>query len=1028
MLTRIEVGQKSPATDSQARKILASIKENFRIPVDRVATISAYVLEMDLAKPDQERIARELFTDPITERFTIDLPLAAQGSPLGDFDYLVEVGYKPGVTDNVGRSSREGIADLFGKPLADADQVYTARQFLLWGAIDRAQAETLATKLFANPLIETYLIRSREEWKKSPGIAAASNKVTFKHEPVTNQIDLPNDDAGLAKLSDEKILALTVPEMRAIQAYYARPETRARRTKAGLPASPTDVELEVLAQTWSEHCKHKIFAADVEYTDADGNTTSIKSLFKTFVKAATDAVRPKAPWLKSVFTDNAGIIALTDDWDVAMKAETHNSPSALDPYGGAMTGIVGVNRDILGCGMGCKPIFNTDVFCFATPFYDKPVPEKLHHPRRIFKEVHRGVKDGGNESGIPTVNGSIVFDDRYLGKPLVFCGTGGLIPAMIGGKPSWQKSIEPGDRIVMAGGRIGKDGIHGATFSSVALTEVSPTSAVQIGDPITQKKLSDFLLEARDLGLYRFVTDNGAGGLSSSLGEMARETKSPEGAGGSGSRGGGDPRGGGCKIHLDKAPLKYAGLDPWEILVSEAQERMSFAVPPGDLEAFMDLARRRSVEAADLGEFSDDGLFEAYFKGKVVCSLDMDFLHEGNPKLSIKARWIPPRHNEPPPSFWATRDLKADALELLSALNICSKESWVRQYDHEVQGMSVIKPFVGERGDGPSDAAVVRPLYDRKEGLAVSHGIAPRYSDIDAFHMTACVIDEAVRNAVAVGAKIGDIAGLDNFCWPDPVESENTPDGQYKMAQLVRSNQALYEYCVAYGLPLISGKDSMKNDYGRGQDKISVPPTLLFTAIARIKDVEKTITMDAKAAGDKVYALGLTKDELGASEYYQARGFTGNNVPRVDAKAALALYAKLSEAIDKGLVRSAHDCSDGGLFIALAEVCMAGRLGARVDLKNLPLDEAGMAGTEGSAAGRSLPAGTRLFSESQSRFVVTVKPEHAPAFDALMAGLPAAQVGEVTHAPTLDIRDGGEPILSAGLDEMFDKWRRPLDW
>ena len=713
-----------------------------------------------------------------------------------------------------------------------------------------------------------------------------------------------------------------------------------------------------------------------------------------------------------MFTDNAGIIAFTDGWDIAMKAETHNSPSALDPYGGAMTGIVGVNRDILGCGMGCRPIFNTDVFCFASPFYDKPIPEKLHHPRRILKEVHRGVRDGGNESGIPTVNGSIVFDDRFLGKPLVFCGTGGLLPSEINGKPTWKKSIKPGDRILMAGGRIGKDGIHGATFSSAAMTETSPTSAVQIGDPITQKKLSDFLLEARDLELYRFVTDNGAGGLSSSLGEMARES-------------------GGCKIHLEKAPLKYPGLDPWEILVSEAQERMSFAVQPENLVAFLELALRRGVEASDLGEFSNDGNFEAYFNGRLVCRLDMEFLHDGNPKLTLKAHWTPPRHLDPPPSFWGTRNLKADGLDLLSTLNICSKESWVRQYDHEVQGMSVIKPFVGEKADGPSDAAVIRPLYDRKQGLAISHGIVPRYSDIDTYHMTACAIDEAVRNAVAVGARPGTLAGLDNFCWPDPVESETTPDGQYKMAQLVRSNQALYDYCLAYSLPLISGKDSMKNDYGRGKDRISVPPTLLFTAIAVLQDVEKTITMDAKAPGDKVYVLGITRNELGASEYYLRQGFMGNSVPKVDAVSALALYHRLADAIENGWVRSAHDCSDGGLFVALAEVCMAGRLGATLDLATLPLDPL-----------EPMVTGAKLFSESQSRFVVTVTPEHVPHFEALMAGLPIGKLGEIKAEQTLDIHDSvlgnslgnslgngpGPAVFSAGLDEMFHAWRRPLDW
>ncbi len=991
---------------------------------------------MELSDSESRSIAEELLTDPITESVSIHKPLAGTSPSNSDFDFVVEVGFKPGVTDNVGRSSREGIADLLGRKLTDEDQVFTSRQFLLWSgqsqALTRADAEILATKLFANPLIETYVIRSREEWKKSPGIPAQSGRVTFKHQPESRSIDLPDDDAGLTKLSDEKILALTIAEMRAIKAYYADPALTARRAAAGLPAAPTDVELEVIAQTWSEHCKHKIFAADVDYTDEKGERHAIHSLFKTYIRAATEKVKPVAPWLKSVFTDNAGIIAFSDGWDIAMKAETHNSPSALDPYGGAMTGIVGVNRDILGCGMGCKPIFNTDVFCFASPFYSKPIPEKLHHPRRILKEVHRGVRDGGNESGIPTVNGSIVFDDRFLGKPLVFCGTGGLIPSEVGGKPSWQKSIEPGDRIVMAGGRIGKDGIHGATFSSAALTEASPTSAVQIGDPITQKKLGDFLLEARDLGLYRFVTDNGAGGLSSSLGEMAKESGGAQaghdGQGIEGNHSGPgaeSSHGGGCKLHLEKAPLKYAGLDPWEILVSEAQERMSFAVPTEHLSAFMELAARRGVEASDLGEFTNDGLFQAYFQGKVVCSLDMDFLHEGNPKLHLQARWTPPRHAEPPPSFWTGRDLKAEALELLGALNICSKESWVRQYDHEVQGMSVIKPFVGEKADGPSDAAVIRPLYDRKEGLVVSHGIVPRYSDIDAYHMTACALDEAVRNAVAVGARPGYIAGLDNFCWPDPVESESTPDGQYKMAQLVRSNQALYDYCVAYGLPLISGKDSMKNDYGRGKDRISVPPTLLFTAIAKIDDVEKTITMDAKSAGDTVYVLGATHDEMGASEYFLARGLMGNSVPKVDAKSALALYHRLADAIEAGLVRSAHDCSDGGLFIALAEVCMAGRLGAKVDLSALPV---AVDGDSGRSVSASLPTGVKLFSESQSRFVLTVQPQHIPAFEKILSGSACARIGQIQSSPTLEIRDGAAAVFSAGLDEMFTCWRKPLDW
>ena len=548
----------------------------------------------------------------------------------------------------------------------------------------------------------------------------------------------------------------------------------------------------------------------------------------------------------------------------------------------------------------------------------------------------------------------------------------------------------------MAGGRIGKDGIHGATFSSAALSEASPVSAVQIGDPITQKKLLDFLLEARDAGLYRFVTDNGAGGLSSSLGEMARES-------------------GGCEVHLDRAPLKYAGLDPWEILVSEAQERMSFAVPPGKWEAFRALAARRDVEVADLGEFTDSGVFACLYQGRLVARMDMDFLHEGHPKLHLKARWVPPRHLEPPASALAGRDLRADSLELLSALNICSKETWVRQYDHEVQGQSVIKPFTGKENDGPSDAAVLRPLYDRKEGLAVAHGLAPRYSDIDAYHMAACSVDEAVRNAVAVGAEPGRLAALDNFCWPDPVESPSTPDGQYKMAQLVRACQALYDACAAYGLPLISGKDSMKNDYGRGGNRISVPPTLLMTVIAPMTDASKSVTLDFKRAGDRIYVLGLTREELGASEYYHMLGAIGNGVPNVDTTANLALYRRLSRAIAQGLARSAHDCSDGGMWTALAESAMAGRLGFDVDLSLAPQD-----------AGLSIQA--LLFGESQGRFAVSVTPENAAAFEACMSGSKCACVGAVGTEGVLHVRRGESLLFTTTVEEALEYWRRPLDF
>jgi phosphoribosylformylglycinamidine synthase len=637
-------------------------------------------------------------------------------------------------------------------------------------------------------------------------------------------------------------------------------------------------------------------------------------------------------------------------------------------------------------------IFNTDVFCFASPFLDKPLPPRLLHPRRIFEGVVEGVEHGGNKSGIPTINGSIVFDERFAGKPLVYCGTASIMPRQLNGKPCHEKKVRVGDHIVMTGGRIGKDGIHGATFSSEELHAGSPVTAVQIGDPITQKRMFDFLIIARDRGLYHSITDNGAGGLSSSVGEMSEDT-------------------GGFEMHLDRAPLKYPGLQPWEILISEAQERMTLAVPPDRLEAFIQLAKEMDVEATDLGVFTDSGYFHCLYEGRTVSYLPMKFLHEGVPQMRIPAKWTPKALAEP--GFAMPADLGGELQALLGRLNICSKESVVRRYDHEVQAGTVIKPLVGVANDGPSDAAVFRPLFDSFEGVVVSHGICPSYSDIDTYHMMACAIDEGLRNYVAVGGDITHVAGLDNFCWCDPVKSEKTPDGEYKAAQLVRANKALYDYCVAFGVPLISGKDSMKNDYQIGETKISIPPTVLFSVIGKIGDVRQAVSMDVKRPGDLVYLLGITRDECGGSEYYSQHGELGSNVPKVDAAYALDLYRTLNAAQRDGLVRSCHDLSDGGLGVALAEKAFAGGYGIRADLDQVIVDS-------------PLRADKLLFSESQSRFLVTVRPENREAFDALFAGRDAACIGEVTAAPRLLLKKGGSVLVDVAIQSLKEAWQAPL--
>jgi len=781
MAHRIAVTKRPGITDAVGLKTVRRIARDLDLTVERVETVEVYVVDGDLDAETLDRVAGQVFTDPVLEEAAVD-----RLAP-GEFDWLVEVGFRPGVTDNAGRTARESLALVLDRSVADTPAVYNAREYRFTGALEREEVERIARSLLANTLIQRVTVLDRVAALAS-GLEATVPRVTETEVDTTVQsVDLSGSDEDLAQLSREMVLALSVEELCVIRDHFASAEMVAQRTEAGLPAAPTDVEMECLAQTWSEHCKHKIFNAHIYNHRGDDEAEIIDSLFDTFIKGATDVVRKNRgddDICVSVFKDNAGVVRFTDEHNLVFKVETHNSPSALDPYGGALTGIVGVNRDPFGTGMGAELIFNTNVFCLASPFYEGEIPPRLLHPRRVLEGVREGVEHGGNKSGIPTVNGSLVFDDRYLGKPLVYCGTGGIMPAILQGAPSHEKAARPGDVIVMVGGRIGADGIHGATFSSEELHEGSPATAVQIGDPITQKRMTDLLLVVRDKGLYTAITDNGAGGLSSSVGEMAQDS-------------------GGADVDLSKAPLKYEGLAPWEIFLSEAQERMTLAVGPDRLASFMALAERYQVEATPLGTFNDSGQLTVRWGDRLLASLNMTFLHEGLPPMRLEARLVPgPAADDP---FPEDSDWGETLLALLGRLNVCSKEYWVRQYDHEVQGGSVVKPLCGARGDGPSDAAVLRPLLDRPEGVVVAHGICPRFIDIDPYHMAACAVDEAVRNAVCVGADPTRLAALDNFCWSDPVLSETNPEGAHKLGQLVQTCRALYDACVFYGIPLISG-------------------------------------------------------------------------------------------------------------------------------------------------------------------------------------------------------------------------------
>lgn len=977
---RIEAGNKAEFTDPVGEKVRRDILADLGFDPGEVRTVRVLTLLGDFQPDEAELTAKKLFQDPVIENMAINPEAPLVKEP---FTYAAEVTFLPGVTDNVARSAREGIELLLNRELKDEDYIFSSTLYYLHINKDEKEVRHIAEQVLYNPLIERLELLPEKTIRSGTGFSPPEAPPHFETPPVeTIHLETLSDEQLFA-LSKDRGLALTLEEMQAIRDHHADPTVKIARSKSGLPDDPTDVELEAYAQTWSEHCKHKIFAAEVDYMEEDSaSPEQIRSLFKTMIAAPTAEIMKKRKDIASVFKDNAGVFHFDEKWDICVKAETHNSPSALEPYGGAMTGIVGVNRDILGTGKGFFPVFNTDVFCFGPPDYNKELPERLHHPKRLLRGVHRGVKDGGNQSGIPTVNGSISFDDRYLGKPLVFCGTGGIAPRNINGKNSFDKEILPGDKAVMVGGHIGKDGIHGATFSSEGLSMASPTSAVQIGDPITQKRMIDFLIVARDRDLYRFVTDNGAGGLSSSMGEMATEC-------------------GGLDIDLALAPLKYPGLAPWEIFLSEAQERMSLAVPADKLEEFLNLAKKMRVTACCMGEFNDSGALTLRYDKKVVGRMDMNFLHDGLPTLKLKATWNPKTEVEPTDDELPPHSEEL-AKRVLSRFNVCSKEDWVRQYDHEVQGMSVIKPFAGVKRDAPSDAAVLRPDISSWRGIAVSHGLLPRYSDIDAYQMAMNVMDEALRSLVCVGADPDTALGLDNFCWPDPQPSPSNPQAEHKMAQLVRACKGLRDGVLATGMACISGKDSMKNDYVNGNLRISIPPTLLFTATAVVPDVRKSVSMDFKEAGDEVFLLGETMDELGASELYTELGRLGSRVPVVNFSKNMPRYRALHQLIQKGVIRSAHDLSEGGLMTALAECCFGGRCGAEIVLPG------------------TLSPVRYLYSESAGRILISVSPDDAHLIRETFQS-DAVPLGRVAESPVLTV--GG---VSLSVDALFESWRNPL--
>ncbi len=947
-----------------------------------VQLLDSYKIKHNLVDEDILKIANSL-TNPVLEKFSVNkLPKSKK------FTFAIEIGYLPGVTDNIAHTARESIFDLLHLKKDTDLSVYTSRVFLISGNIKIEDAKKIALSLH-NPLIESSSIKNSNNIKNQNNLPIKIPEVKLEEKNLFLSVSLDVNEEELIKIGKEGILdkenkrrgplALDLPSMKVIKEYF---DVERR--------NPTDIELESLAQTWSEHCKHTIFANPID------NITD--GLYKTYIKGATNKIRQKKgknDFCVSVFHDNSGAVTFDENFLITHKVETHNSPSALDPYGGAITGIVGVNRDTIGFGLGAKPVANTYGFCLGEPndnkviYRDKERKQKMFSPKRIMDGVIKGINSGGNCSGIPTLSGFIKFDDRFKGKPLVFAGTVGLIPRnlpILGEKKlSHIKSAQNGDFVVMIGGRVGADGIHGATFSSTVMDFNSPATAVQIGDPITQKKLSDAIVkEARNMNLYNSITDNGAGGLSCSVAEMAKEC-------------------GGAIVNLEKVPLKYAGLEPWQIWISESQERMTLAVPKKKWEVFNKLMKSRGVEATIIGEFTNSPKCIVNYEGKKIMDIDMEFLHNGLPKHHLKTTPLIRKNNEP--KLTEKKSYTKDILNLLQINNIGSFAFISEQYDHEVQASSVLKPLSGA-GRINTDAQVFHPVLNSQKGAVISSALYPSYGDISTYHMASCAIDTVIRNIISAGGTLKHLSLLDNFCWC-------SSNYKTRLWQLVEAVRACYDHAVGYGTPFISGKDSMFNDF-KGYDKkgnsisISIPPTLLISGISVMPDILKTISPEFKNINDYIYLLGETNNELGGGEYFKMLNFIGNNVPRVNLEKNLKTYLVLEKLIEKEVLSSSLSVNSGGLAIALAKASMGGMLGCDVSLSDIK--------------GNANTLDAKLFSESQGRILISIPPKKIKLFEKMVKNISHTRLGQVIKNNKLIITNNDKKIVETNIKKLHDAY------
>ncbi|MGI9015248.1 MAG: phosphoribosylformylglycinamidine synthase subunit PurL [Phycisphaerales bacterium] len=984
MVHRIEVwdtpGYRGPQADAATRDAEQMLETSVQVDHARV-----YLIEADLSEVQTQALASELLADPIAQESHI-------GSRSLKGDAMIEVQPLPGVMDPDAQAIELAIRSLLN---VDA-RVQTGSRYDFSG-IDQSRAREFAGRALANSVIHAIF-----DSPYAPGELPHGS--TRAVAPADVPIRALSDDE-LNTLSRDGHLFLSLEEMQTIQKYYI-----------SLGREPRDIELETLAQTWSEHCVHKTMKATIQYreqrdtspfltllrnrenghTQNDDGSITIHNLLRSTVAAAThELMQDGIDWCLSVFVDNAGVIAFDDEYAVCFKCETHNHPSAIEPYGGAATGIGGCIRDIIGTGLAARPIAATDVFCVAFPEYNTTaLPAGCLHPRRILQQVVAGVRDYGNRMGIPTLNGAVWFDNRHIGNPLVFCGCIGVLP-----RTAVHGAAQPGDRIVAIGGRTGRDGIHGATFSSAELTDSHAdefSHAVQIGNAVTEKKVLDAILEARDHEsgpLFSAITDCGAGGFSSAIGEMGEHL--------------------GATVSLENAPLKYDGLTPTEVWISEAQERMVLAVPPVNLHALAAICAVHEVDMCELGEFGtpQQELILSY-NNVEFGRLGMDFLHNGVPDTTRIATWS----DAPAPTPASASEqpsIDAALLRLLAHPNIASKHWIIRQYDHEVQGQTVLKPLVGPGGHGPGDAAVIQPVAGSTRGLGLACGLATGLED-DPYIMTLAAIDECVRNLVCVGTDPSRIAILDNFAWPGCQDER-------RLAALVRAAEACYDGALAYRTPFISGKDSLNNQFVTKEgETIAIPPTLLISGMGIVHDIAHCVTMDAKRAGNMLMLIGSTQMTLRGSHYAMLFGCDADEqLPTVDLHNYPLHAQRVHELIQSGLVQSAHDVSDGGVLIAAVEMAFAGDVGLSIDLRSVPVPR--------DARNPSLHM--QAFAECAGRYLIEIAPDDAPALRNALNGIEYACIGWFTADATCELRAGEKRLCDAlQMDDLLQAWQWPLDW